>query len=344
MDRNLLSENKNKYVDAETLSLTEWLDLLFSKSKNVDFINYEFPTDKHREEYFRTIQDRDENDVLRLIKKFLLQSCSLGSDKSYLEYIISESGKKSELADFISKNQYSQRLMLWTASRGRTPPPWEGITWVLDLLPHWPKNAVEALNSYFLAHAQFLPDGRLRGLGEAIELIRHKFIGMPSTSGDKIEHLMEIPPRSFECVIEQLYKEMGFDTELTPEKGDGGRDIIAEKKEAGKREKILIECKRYRKPVGVKIARELLGVISSEKVNKGVIVTSSSFTRGAKEIAKINPRIELISGKILVPLLNEYLGPKWPLNIEGLVINSLNKEDKLKNISANKALQADPES
>ena len=311
-----MTKSKNTYVDAEKLTLAEWLNLLFSKNRNIDFIDYEFPTDKHREEYFRTIQDREEKDVLRLIKQFLIPSCSLGTDRSYLRYIISERKKNSELNEFIMGNQYSQRLLLWAASKGRTPPPWEGITWILDLLPHWPRIAVQALDAYFLAHAQFFPDGRFRGLGEAVDLIRHKFIGMPSTSGDKIEHLMEIPPRSFECIVEQLYKEMGFRTELTPEKADGGRDIVAEKNDAGKKEKTLIECKRYRKPVGVKIVRELLGVISSEKVNKGVIATSSSFTRGAKELALDNPRIELISGNRLVPLFNEYLGPKWPLNIE----------------------------
>jgi len=336
-----LVKKKNKYIDAKKISLEEWLDLLFSNKEDLDFINYEFPTDKHREEYYSTIHYREEGDVLKLIKKFLIPSGSLGADKSYLKYIMSARKDRPEINDFIFENQYTNRLLLWTSSGGRTPPPWEGITWVLDLLPHWPKYAVEALNAYFLAHAQFLPDGRFRGLGEAVELIRHKFIGMPSTSSDKVEHLMEISPRSFECIVEQLYKEMGFDTELTPEKGDGGRDIIAEKNDTGRKEKTLIECKRYKKPVGVKLVRELMGVISNEKVNKGVIVTSSSFTRGARELANENPRIELISCMKLVPLLNEFLGPKWPLNIESLVIKSLNKQDKTQDISANQANSAD---
>lgn len=333
-----MAKNEKKLIYAEKLTLKEWLDLLFSDDKDFHFIDYEFPSDRHREEYFRTIQDREESDVIKLINKFLIPSGSLGTDKSYLQYILSARKDRPELNEFILRNQYSRRLLLWAASSRRTPPPWEGITWVLDLLPHWPKHAVEALDAYFLAHAQFLPDGRFRGLSEAIELIRHKFIGMPSTSADKVEHLMEISPRSFECIVEQLYKKMGFHTELTPEKGDGGRDIVAEKIDTGKKEKALVECKRYRKPVGVKLIRELLGVISNEKVNKGVLVTSSSFTRGAKKLAKDNPRIELISGIKLVPLLNEYLGPKWPLNIESIVVKSLNKQDKINtDISIQKA-------
>ncbi|MCJ7540951.1 MAG: hypothetical protein MUO88_14955 [Desulfobacterales bacterium] len=101
MEDKILTKSKNTYVDAEKLTLTEWLDLLFSKNRNIDFINYEFPTDKHREEYFRTIRDREEKDVQKLIKQFLIPSCSLGTDKSYLRYIMSERKTNSELNDFI---------------------------------------------------------------------------------------------------------------------------------------------------------------------------------------------------------------------------------------------------
>ncbi len=119
-----MKKSKNTYVHAEKLTLSEWLDLLFSKKKDVHFIDYEFPSDSHRDEYFSTIQNREENDVLRLIKKFLIPSCSLGTDRLYLQYIISERKNNTELNDFIKNNQYSQRLLLWAASGGKVPPPW----------------------------------------------------------------------------------------------------------------------------------------------------------------------------------------------------------------------------
>lgn len=68
--------------------------------------------------------------------------------------------------------------------------------------------------------------------------------------------------------------------------------------------------------------QRLLGVVSDEKVNKGVVVTTSRFTKGAKNFADKNPRIELIDGNQLVLLMNEYLGGTWPSQIDRLVAES----------------------
>jgi restriction system protein len=87
-------------------------------------------------------------------------------------------------------------------------------------------------------------------------------------------------------------------------------------------ETLLVECKRYSAPVGVVVVRALLGVVSDEKVNKGVIVTPSGFTRQAKALACRNHRIELISGKDLIPLLNEHLGTNWVSRVDSLILSS----------------------
>lgn len=60
---------------------------------------------------------------------------------------------------------------------------------------------------------------------------------------------------------------------------------------------IYFECKRYSpdRSVGVEIVRELYAVMEMERVNKGVIVTTSHFTRGAMaEAQRLNGRIRLI--------------------------------------------------
>ena len=87
-----------------------------------------------------------------------------------------------------------------------------------------------------------------------------------------------------------------------------------------------VECKRYSKSVGVGFARSLLGVVSSEKATKGVLVTSGGFTRVAREFARDNPRIELVSGTNLAVLLNEHLGPHWVAHLERLVAESLREK------------------
>jgi restriction system protein len=222
-------------------------------------------------------------------------------------------------------SMYYRRLLLLAIKRSKLPP-WEGITWILDLLPHFPRKALEGLNAYILAHAQQLPDGRLSGLYEVSEIIRAKFIGMPGTTSDSCKVLVDLKWRDFEILIEELYKEMGYETQLTPPQKDNGRDIIASRKESGKLEHLRIECKRYsEEAVGLKFVQRLLGVVSDEKVNKGVLVTTSRFTKPAQECANKNPRIELINGEQLVLLLNEYLGARWTLQIERLISRPLDQ-------------------
>jgi restriction system protein len=94
------------------------------------------------------------------------------------------------------------------------------------------------------------------------------------------------------------------------------RDII------GQKEKVAIECKRYEKPVGVEFARRLQGTVSMERFSKGVLVTSSRFTRGCKNEAQRDNRLELIDGNILVTLLNQYLGSEWIVHIDRLISES----------------------
>jgi len=148
-------------------------------------------------------------------------------------------------------------------------------------------------------------------------VIRAKFIGLPGNNAETIQFLVNLHWRQFECLVERLYNKMGYDTQLTPPQKDEGRDIIASRQEAGKHEHLRIECKRYSsRPVGIGIVQRLLGVASGEKVNKGVLVTTSHFSGPARRFADENPRIELIDGDQLVRLLNEYLGSKWPFHIE----------------------------
>jgi len=313
------------FVDVRNFTLSEWLDFLFYTSIDEEFIDYAFPTREMYDEYIAGIQSRSDEEIIALLKRFLLPSTSLLIDEHRLETLAAIERTDRDWHSRLLNLQYYQRLIVWTAMEQKGPPPWEGITWILDLLPHGPRRALNALNAYLSAHIQLLPDGRIDGLFEAAEIIRAKYIGLPGTQPDKVRGLLDLSDRDFECVVERLYSAMRFETELTPPKRDGGRDVIATKKIPGDFQSLRIECKRYKNPVGVDVARGLLGVVSSEKATKGVVVSASRFTKGARDFAMKNPRIELISGDEFVRLLNEYKGATWPLHIDRLIIESLNK-------------------
>jgi restriction system protein len=308
----------SKLLDTKAMSLAQWLNLLSSPPSGVLFVDYGFPSREHQDEYLATIDKRSEEEVYNLLELFLIPSCSLGSDDINLDRLLKIRESDPELFKQKMQDRHNKRLIDYVES-GFNFLPWEGITWILDLLPHWPRYALQALNAYILAHCQHLPDGRLAGLFHAATVIRAKFIGLPGKQSELVQFLMNLSSVEFECVVGALYRSMEYETELTPPQKDGGRDVIAVQKGLGRMESLRVECKRYRKPVGVVIARALLGVVSSEKATKGVLITTSRFTAAARKFADENPRLELINGDQLVRLLNEHLGTKWPLHIEQYV-------------------------
>ncbi len=308
------------------LSLDEWLNLFKNPPEDMKFQDYAFPTDKHRKEYLSTIKTRADEDVKLLLEHFLIQSGSLGTDERLLKTLKRINQTNPKEFERLSKKQFVKRLIL--SSLGAKIEPWEGITWVIDLLPDFPNQAIDILNSYFLAHIEQIPDGRIDGLEDAITVIRAKYIGLPETQKEMVSLLNNLSPRDFEHLIERLYHKIGYDTELTPPQKDGGRDLIARKSIPTKKELVLVECKLYKNPIGVQTVRQLLGVVSSEKTNKGVLITSSEFTRGAMKFSKENPRIELIGGQELVALLNENFGAKWCIDIDRLILDSKRKHQR----------------
>ncbi len=109
------------------------------------------------------------------------------------------------------------------------------------------------------------------------------------------ESLNDMPWWDFEFLVGEYFRRMGFRVEETGKGADGGYDLIAVKD----REKFLIQCKQWRvDTVGVKIVRELFGVVTAEQASGGIVVTSGKFSKDALAFARAN-KIMLIDGKEL---------------------------------------------
>ncbi len=101
----------------------------------------------------------------------------------------------------------------------------------------------------------------------------------------------------FEELVAETFRKNGFNAEVTQKTRDGGRDVVATFEKGGVLYRTYLECKKYapRHPVGVKIVRELFAVVDRDRIDKGVIVSSSYFTRDAiQEAGRFNGRIQLI--------------------------------------------------
>ena len=109
----------------------------------------------------------------------------------------------------------------------------------------------------------------------------------------------------FENICKNLIENMGFSVETTKASGDGGIDLIAYNYEPILSGKYIIQCKRYSGSVGEPIIRDLYGVITSERANKGILMTTGYFTKSAIAFAEDKP-IELIDGGQLGALLKRH--------------------------------------
>ena len=284
-----------------------------------------FPSDETYQEYLSSIDDRPEGEVRRVIQRLLIPSGAFGADRLTLNMYIAMRGRHEENAaqeqgrlEWINSN-YVQRVVRYFGHM-TDDPPWEGITWVIDLLPDRPRTALDALNAYFYAH-MYMTDNMIHAIGDAEGIIRARYIGLPESAGQRLAVLSEITWREFERLVEHLYDRIGYETELTQATRDGGRDIIAEMSGPGMQERILVSCKQSSKKVAVSAVRELDSVTTRELANKGALVTNSDFTAAARAEFSGNSRIELIGGTELVILLNEHLGWTWPARIENLTRN-----------------------
>ena len=180
-----------EFLEASELPLEEWLNLLSHPPDGVLFVDYAFPSDKHRDEYIETIGQRAEEDVYQLLGHFLIPTCWIENDEWNLKGLAWDRKSDPERFEFKMRQQYYKRLVVAIDLKSNTLP-WEGITWVLDLLPHSPKQALEGLRAYILAHWQHLPDGRLGGLFQAAAIIKAKFIGLPGTQSETVQFLKDL--------------------------------------------------------------------------------------------------------------------------------------------------------
>jgi hypothetical protein len=121
-----------------------------------------------------------------------------------------------------------------------------------------------------------------------------------------LQDLIDLSPGEFEVFVTNLLRKMGYKAETTRLTADGGIDVWASNDSIFTGGKVIVQCKRYSEHqlVGEPVLRELFGLVHAHGVNKGVLVTTSSFTRGAVQFAEGKP-IELLGGLQLLGLCQQ---------------------------------------
>jgi len=135
---------------------------------------------------------------------------------------------------------------------------------------------------------------------------------MMALCGARSEALDHLSSRQFEELVAAIFRNHGFDVELTGATRDGGYDIVATSSTALAREVALVEVKHFApgRPVGVGIVRSLYGVKTLRRASKAFLVTSSYVSSYAsREFERVIPwELEFVERKRILDWCASYLG------------------------------------
>ncbi|MBR3884982.1 MAG: restriction endonuclease [Clostridia bacterium] len=106
----------------------------------------------------------------------------------------------------------------------------------------------------------------------------------------------------FEKYISRLFQKMGYSAYATQETNDQGVDVIAEKGDV----KIAIQTKCYNGVVGNSAIQEIVAGMKYYDADKAMVITNSTFTRSAIELAQKN-NVQLWDRKTLIEKIDEVL-------------------------------------
>lgn len=143
------------------------------------------------------------------------------------------------------------------------------------------------------------------------ELIRSASDELQQSLGaELLSKILASPPDFFERLVVQLLIAMGYGGSAIEagkalgKSGDGGVDGVIDQDALGL-DRIYVQAKRYTdNKVSSGEIRDFFGSLDRFKANKGLFVTTSSFSPAAKETAEmLSKRIVLIDGNLLCRLM-----------------------------------------
>lgn len=299
---------QEKVINISKYSFKDWFSIFFSDTKRYLYPHMCFPNEEVRNEYLQNIKFFSDTQVKDLLRKFIIKTGRIEADNRNFLYLCKLPAK--EFDDLLEKSEYYKRNLKIGAGN-----VWEGLTWVLELLPDHPKMAIQALTAFFWANCQYMTDQQMDSIDDCRSIIRAKYFEIERPN----DFLLQIEPSEFETLICKLYQRMGYLATCTKQTYDEGVDVVISKDKIGKKEKSIIQCKRSKNSIGVAMVRELAGTISNFKATKGILITTSDYTYQAELFSERNPRIELINFKKLNYLLNMHFGTEWPNHLDYLI-------------------------
>lgn len=127
-----------------------------------------------------------------------------------------------------------------------------------------------------------------------------------------LDRVRTVSPAFFERLVVDLLVRMGYGGsrqdagQAIGQSGDGGIDGIIKEDKLGL-DTVCVQAKRWQAPVGRPVVQAFAGSLEGRRARKGVLLTTSTFTRDAEEyVNAIEKRIVLIDGESLSRLMIDH--------------------------------------
>jgi hypothetical protein len=101
------------------------------------------------------------------------------------------------------------------------------------------------------------------------------------------EELQKLDWRKFELLLDAVFRNQGFQTELGPGRGDRGVDLRLVQKDSVGELVTLVQAKRYSKqnPIQLEAVAALYAMVEDQQANRGLFVTTSRYLPVAMQFA-----------------------------------------------------------
>ena len=131
-----------------------------------------------------------------------------------------------------------------------------------------------------------------------------------TVSAEILESLSQVTPQQFESIVLDLLHRMGYgasrdDLQRVGGVGDAGIDGVISLDRLGL-EKVYVQAKRWQGSVGRPEVQAFYGALAGQRANRGVFLTTSTYTQQAIDFAKSVERIVLVDGEKLAGLMIEH--------------------------------------
>jgi len=151
------------------------------------------------------------------------------------------------------------------------------------------------------AEVRASPDDRLEA---ALSELRQ------TVAAELLEMLGQVSPTYFETIVLDLLHRMGYgtsreDLQRVGRVNDGGIDGVISLDRLGL-EKVYVQAKRWQGSVGRPEVQAFYGALAGQRANKGVFLTTATFTSQAVEFARSVERVVLVDGEKLAGLMMDH--------------------------------------